>query len=133
MAKQESSAAHDAGITLIEMLVTVTIMAMFAAIAWQQLAPVGDQGRRAAARAQIESFMTALQRYNLDEARFPSDAEGLQAIRPYLNKEIPLDPWGNPYSYRQDGEHGPGPEIICFGSDGRPGGDGSAEDIVSWR
>ncbi len=130
--KPESRAAN-AGVTLIEMLVTVTIMALFAAIAWQQLAPVGDQARRAAARAQIESFMTALQRYNLDEARFPSDEEGLQSIRPYLNKEIPLDPWGNPYFYRHSGEHGPGPEISCFGSDGKPGGDGSAEDIVSWR
>ena len=133
MAKSEPRAAPDAGVTLIEMLVTVTIIALFAAIAWQQLAPVGDQGRRAAARAQIESFMTALQRYNLDEARFPSDEEGLQAIRPYLNKEIPLDPWGNSYFYRQDGEHGPAPEVICFGSDGKPGGDGPAEDIVSWR
>ena len=53
---------------MIEMLVAITIMALFAAIAWQQLAPVGNQGRRTAARAQIESFMTALQRYNLDEA-----------------------------------------------------------------
>ena len=133
MADLESRAGSEAGITLIEMLVTVTIMALFAAIAWQQLAPVGDQGRRAAARAQIESFMTALQRYNLDEARFPSDEEGLQSIRPYLDKEIPLDPWGNPYLYRRDGEHGPGPEILCLGSDGKPGGDGSAEDVVSWR
>lgn len=123
----------DRGITLIEMLVTVTIMALFAAIAWQQLAPVGDQGRRAAARAQIESFMTALQRFNLDEARFPAADEGLALIRPYLDKEIPSDPWGNAYVYRYPGEHGPGPEILCYGADGRPGGEGAAEDIVSWR
>lgn len=122
-----------AGITLIEMLVTVTIIALFAAVAWQQLAPVGDQGRRAAARAQIESFMTALQRFNLDEARFPAASEGLEAIRPYLDKEIPLDPWGNPYVYRYPGEHGPGPEVLCFGSDGQPGGEDAAADIVSWR
>lgn len=129
-----TSARHPAaGVTLIEMLVVVTIMALFGAIAWQQLAPVGDRGRRAAAKVQIESFMTGLQRYNLDEARFPSDEEGLEAIRPYLTKEIPLDPWGNSYLYRRDGEHGSGPEIICFGSDGEPGGAGTAEDIVSWR
>ena len=115
------------------MLVTVTIIALFAAVAWQQLAPVGDQGRRAAARAQIESFMTALQRFNLDEARFPTASEGLEAIRPYLDKEIPLDPWGNPYLYRFPGEHGPGPEVLCFGSDGQPGGEDAAADIVSWR
>jgi len=125
--------ANATGITLIEMLVTVTIIALFAAVAWQQLAPVGDQGRRAAARAQIESFMTALQRFNLDEARFPSESEGLEAIRPYLDKEIPLDPWGNPYIYRFPGEHGSGPDILCFGSDRQPGGEGSAADIVSWQ
>ena len=125
--------SRKSGVTLIEMLVTITIMALFAAIAWQQLAPVGDQGRRAAARAQIESFMTALQRYNLDRASFPSDEEGLAAIRPYLDKEIPVDPWGNPYHYRQEGVHGPGPEITCFASDGKPGGEGTAEDVVSWR
>lgn len=133
MASRERSRPSAAGITLIEMLVTVTIIALFAAVAWQQLAPVGDQGRRAAARAQIESFMTALQRFNLDEARFPAASEGLEAIRPYLDKEIPLDPWGNPYVYRFPGEHGPGPEVLCFGSDGQPGGEDAAADIVSWR
>ncbi len=133
MASRERPRPSAAGITLIEMLVTVTIIALFAAVAWQQLAPVGDQGRRAAARAQIESFMTALQRFNLDEARFPAASEGLEAIRPYLDKEIPLDPWGNPYVYRFPGEHGPGPEVLCFGSDGQPGGEDAAADIVSWR
>lgn len=133
MASRERPRPSAAGITLIEMLVTVTIIALFAAVAWQQLAPVGDQGRRAAARAQIESFMTALQRFNLDEARFPTASEGLEAIRPYLDKEIPLDPWGNPYLYRFPGEHGPGPEVLCFGSDGQPGGEDAAADIVSWR
>ena len=126
-------ARSSAGVTLIEMLVTVTIMALFAAIAWQQLAPIGDQGRQAAARAQIESFMTALQRFNLDEARYPSSSEGLEAIRPYLDKEIPLDPWGNPYSYSYPGAHGAAPDIVCFGNDGKPGGEDAAADIVSWR
>lgn len=133
MESRERSRPSAAGITLIEMLVTATIIALFAAVAWQQLAPVGDQGRRAAARAQIESFMTALQRFNLDEARFPAASEGFEAIRPYLDKEIPLDPWGNPYVYRYPGEHGPGPEVLCFGSDGQPGGEDAAADIVSWR
>ena len=133
MAARDSGSTRETGVTLIEMLVAITIMALFGAIAWQQLAPVGDQGRRAAARVQIESFMTALQRYNLDEARFPSDEEGLESIRRYLTKEIPLDPWGNPYHYRSSGEHGTGPEIVCYGSDGEPGGEGAAEDIASWR
>lgn len=123
----------SAGVTLIEMLVAITMMALFSAIAWQQLAPVGDQGRRAAARAQIQSFMTALQRFNLDEARFPSDEEGLGALRRYLDKDIPPDPWGNPYTYRSEGEHGVGPEVASLGSDGLPGGEGTAADVVSWR
>ncbi|MCY4187659.1 MAG: type II secretion system protein GspG [Bryobacterales bacterium] len=122
-----------AGVTLIEMLVTITIIALFAAISWQQLAPIGDQGRQAAARAQIGSFLTALQRFNLDEGRYPSNAEGLDAIRPYLDKDIPLDPWGNPYSYSYPGAHGAAPDIVCFGNDGKPGGEDAAADIVSWR
>ncbi len=133
MTTRRRASVHERGVTLIEMLVTITIMALFAAIAWQQLGPVSDQGRRAAARAQIASFMTALQRYNLDEARYPTDEEGLGAIRPYLDKRIPDDPWGNPYVYRHIGEHGPGPEVLSYGSDGQVGGTESAEDVVSWE
>ena len=124
---------RNAGITLIEMLVVITIIALFSAIAYQRLTPALDQGRRVAAKTQIESFAGALQRFNIEHARFPSQEEGLQSLRPYLTKDIPSDPWNRPYVYRYPGEHGPEPDLLCYGADGSPGGEGPDEDVVSWK
>jgi general secretion pathway protein G len=133
-----------AGITLIEMLVVVTIIALFAALVAPVMFKQSDKARVTAARAQIESFMTALGSYKLDTGVVPSTEEGLQALRvkpanldswqgPYLPKEIPLDPWGHPYIYKYPGEHGDQPDIISYGADGQPGGDGLNADILSWK
>jgi general secretion pathway protein G len=133
-----------AGITLIEMLVVVTIIALFAALVAPVMFKQSDKARVTAARAQIESFMTALGSYKLDTGVVPSTEEGLQALRvkpanldswqgPYLPKEIPLDPWGHPYVYKYPGEHGDQPDIISYGADGQPGGDGLNADILSWK
>lgn len=125
--------ARSTGITLIEMLVVITIIALFSAIAYQRLTPALDQGRRTAAQTQIESFAGALQRFNIEHGRFPSQEEGIQSLRPYLTKDIPTDPWKRPYVYRYPGEHGPEPDLICYGADGSPGGEGPNEDVVSWK
>jgi general secretion pathway protein G len=133
-----------AGITLIEMLVVVTIIALFAALVAPVMFRQSDKARVTAARAQINSFMTALGSYKLDTGVLPSTEEGLQALRvkpanldqwqgPYLPKEIPLDPWGHPYVYKYPGEHGDEPDIISYGADGQPGGDGLNADTVSWK
>ena len=122
-----------AGITLIEMLVVITIVALFSAVAFQQYSGIVDQGRQTAAQTQIEQFSTAAQRHYIEYGRFPTEEEGLQALRPYLAKDIGLDPWQRPYEYRYPGEHGPDPDLICYGADGAPGGEGPNEDVVSWR
>jgi len=133
-----------AGITLIEMLVVVTIIGLFAALVVPRMLRKSDTARVTAAHAQINSFMTALGSYKLDTGVFPSTEEGLQALRlppanvtqwqgPYLPQEIPLDPWGHPYVYKYPGEHGDEPDVICYGADGQPGGDGINADVVSWR
>ena len=133
-----------AGITLIEMLVVVTIIALFAALVAPRMFKQSDRAKVTAARAQINSFMTALGSYKLDTGVFPSTEEGLQALRlapanisqwqgPYLPQEIPVDPWGHPYLYKFPGEHGDEPDIICLGGDGQPGGEGLNADIVSWK
>jgi len=93
-----------AGITLIEMLVVVTIIALFAALVAPRMFKQSDRAKVTAARAQINSFMTALGSFKLDTGIFPSTEEGLQALRtpppnlaqwqgPYLPQEIPVDPW----------------------------------------
>ena len=122
-----------AGITLIEMLVVITIIALFSAVAYQKLSPAVDKGRMTAARTQIEALAAALQTYHIEKGRFPTTEEGLQAVRPYLGKDIPPDPWGNPYIYKFPGEHGPEPDILCYGADSQPGGEGVNADIVSWK
>lgn len=126
-------AARRRGITLIEMLVVITIIALFTAVAYQRLSPSVDKGRITAARTQIEAFEGALQTYHIDNGRFPTNDEGLAAIRPYLNKDIPNDPWGHPYVYKYPGDHGPEPDVISYGADGQAGGDGVNADIVSWK
>jgi general secretion pathway protein G len=134
----------QAGITLIEMLVVVTIIALFAALVAPRMLRRSDIARVTAARAQINSFMTALGTYKLDTGTFPTTEEGLQALRdkpaeanqwngPYLPQEIPVDPWGHPYIYKYPGEHGDEPDVISYGQDGQPGGDGLNADIVSWK
>jgi general secretion pathway protein G len=132
------------GITLIEMMVVVTIIALFGALVMPRLLNRTDAARQTAAKAQINGFMTALGTYKLDTGTYPTTEMGLVVLRdkpqsvnnwlgPYLPQEIPNDPWGNPYAYRYPGEHGDEPDVICLGADGAPGGEGLNTDIVSWR
>ena len=134
----------DAAVTLIEMLVVVTIMALFATLSLPAVMARLEKAKIAAARTQIASFEQALTHYKLDTGAFPTTEQGLEALRtrpanvanwdgPYLVKEIPLDPWGHRYVYKFPAEHGNQPEIISFGADGQPGGEGSNADIVSWK
>jgi general secretion pathway protein G len=136
--------SHEAGVTLIEMLVVVTIIALFAALVVPRLMSRADDARKVAAKTQIENFMNAVSTYKLDTGLYPSTEQGLQALRtkpenldqwhgPYLPKEVPADPWGHAYAYKFPGEHGDEPDIISYGADGTPGGDGINADIVSWK
>ena len=96
-----------------------------------------DKARVTAARAQINSFMTALGAYKLDTGMFPTTEQGLQALRVRPAERDPVgrartcrrksrvDPWGRPYVYKYPGEHGDEPDIISYGADGQPGGEGS--------
>ena len=134
----------QAGVTLIEMLVVVTIIAVFAALVVPKMLDKAGKAKVTAARAQINAFGTALGQYKLDTSTFPTTEEGLKALRlkpqnvnrwegPYLPQDIPNDPWGFPYQYKYPGEHGDEPDIISYGADGQPGGDGINADIYSWK
>jgi general secretion pathway protein G len=134
----------QAGVTLIEMLVVVTIIGLFIALVGPKLWSHVDDAKRTAARTQIDNFQAALGAYKLDTGTFPTTEQGLAALRikpaeapqwngPYLPKDVPKDPWGMDYIYRFPGEHGGDePDIICLGADRQPGGEGINADILSW-
>jgi len=135
---------RQAGLTLIEMLVVVTIIAVFAAVGGPKVLQKADIAQKTAARQQINSLNTALGAYKLDTSLFPTNEQGLNALRlrpegvngwqgPYMVQEIPTDPWSRPYIYKYPGDHGDEPDIISYGADGQPGGADMNEDIVSWK
>jgi len=136
--------AAQAGVTLIEMLVVVTIIALFAGLVGLRMWKQADKAKVTAARAQIGTLMGALNMYKMDPGVFPTNEQGLQALRalpagvnnwqgPYLEREVPNDPWTRPYIYHYPSEQGDEPEIISYGADGQPGGEGANADIVSWK
>ncbi len=142
--KPRRKRCSEAGVTLIEMLVVVTIIALFAALVVPRMMGQADKARRVSAHAQINSFMTALGAYKLDTGGYPTTEQGLQALRvkpegavnwagPYLPQDIPNDPWGTPYVYKYPGDHGDEPDVISYGGDRQPGGDGNNADIVNWK
>lgn len=133
----------ERGFTLIELLIVLVILSLLAALVGPALVERLKPAKRTVAQAQIEEFMAALDNYYVDVGRYPSTEEGLQALRekpasakkwdgPYLKKEIPMDPWGNPYVYRAPGRNG-GYEIVSYGADGKEGGEGENADVNSWE
>jgi len=133
---------RQAGVTLIEMLVVVTIIALFASIVGPRLFKAADGAKVTSARTQINSFNQALLLYKNSTGNFPSNQQGLQALRvkptdvpnwdgPYLQGDVPLDPWGREFVYRFPGAYPDEPEIVSLGADGQPGGTGINADISS--
>ena len=142
--KRNRKRSGQAGVTLIEMLVVVTIIGLFVALVGPSLFKRADEAKVTVTRSQIDNFMTALGTYKLDTGTFPTTEQGLQALRvkpgevnqwagPYMPQDIPKDPWAHDYVYKYPGEHGDEPDILSYGADGQPGGDGLNADIVSWK
>jgi len=131
------------GFTLIELLVVIIIIGLLAALVGPRLFGKVGAAKLKAAKAQVEMFGTALDTFRLDVGRYPTNEEGLKALRekpsgaerwdgPYLPKEIPSDPWGRPYVYLSPGNHGDY-DLMSYGADGIEGGEGENQDAVSWR
>ena len=126
------------GFTLIEMVIVIVILGLLASLVAPKLFTKVDMARVKTAKAQIELLSSAIDTYRLDLGKFPTNLEQLRTSSeaqwdgPYLPKEIPLDPWGNPYLYTYPGVHG-SYDIVSFGADGKAGGEKNDADIVSWK
>ncbi len=121
------------GFTLIELLVVMVILGLLAALVGPKFFGQVDKARQKDASAQIALFGEALDLYRLEKHKYPTTDEGLNALKPYLKKDIPKDPWGNDYVYRSPGEDGREYDLISYGADKSEGGDGNNLDIVSWK
>lgn len=136
------------GFTLIELLVVILVLGMLAALVAPNVFSNVSSAKSATARSQIELLGTALDAYRLDNDRYPTTSQGLEALRreplssprprnwrgPYLKKEVPLDSWGQPYAYVSPGVANPwGYDLVSYGRDGVEGGEGEDADIRSWE
>jgi general secretion pathway protein G len=134
------------GFTLIEIMIVITIIGVLAALIVPKIIGRPDEARIIAAKQDIAQISQALKLYRLDNLRYPTTEQGLQALvkKPviaplppswkgngYLER-LPNDPWQHPYQYLQPGLHGEF-DVMSMGADGAPGGEGNDADIGSWE
>jgi len=133
----------EGGFTLLELLVVLVIIGLLAGYVGPKYFSQIGKSEVKAARAQIDALGKALDHFRLDSGHYPSTEQGLTTLierpanearwdGPYLSKSIPPDPWGNPYVFIMPGAHGEY-DLLSYGKDGRPGGDGENAEITSWQ
>ncbi len=133
--------------TLMELLVVIAIIATLAAIVAPAIFRNLGDAKTSAAQSQIETLALALDSYRLDNGDYPTQSQGLAALRvaptgadaapnwrgPYLTRDVPLDPWRRPYVYVFPGvENRGGFDLYTLGKDGKPGGEDEDADVTSW-
>lgn len=128
--------------TLLELLVVLVVLGMLVGIVGPKYFNQLGKSEAKTASAQIASLGKALDLYRLDVGSYPANEPGLAALNanpgseakwkgPYLQKSVPLDPWGRPYIYKAPGEHGDY-DLLSLGKDGAPGGSDENADITNW-
>jgi general secretion pathway protein G len=130
------------GFTLVELLLVLAILAILAGLVLPKFSGRTEQARQTAAQSQISTFKTALDMFETDNGYYPRGNNGLVDLvqkpgdaqnwrGPYLDKDVPVDPWGHPYIYECPGKRNPASyDLISMGPDGRTGTD---DDITNWQ
>jgi general secretion pathway protein G len=134
---------RQAGFTLLEILVVITIIAILSTVVVLNIADNPGQARVARAKQDVASLVSAIEMYKLDNIQYPSTQQGLEALvsRPsgepaapnwkqYVQK-LPPDPWSRPYQYLSPGQRGKY-DVFSLGADGKVGGEGEDADIGNW-
>jgi len=142
--KRLARRALHRGFTLIELMVVLVIIGVLAALIVPNVIERADDARVTAARTDVNNLMQSLKLYRLDNQRYPTSEQGLQALlsrptsgppapnwKPYVEK-LPNDPWGHPYQLLSPGLKGE-IDVFSFGADGQSGGEGKNADIGSWQ
>ena len=134
----------EEGFTLLELLVVLAIMGLLAAIVAPQVLKYLGSSRSQASKAQVENLASAVEQYQVDVGRIPTQEEGLEALvkppasapnwnGPYIKKESALtDPWSRKYHYDVPGKHSNGFDLYSLGSDNTEGGTGEDKDVGNW-
>jgi general secretion pathway protein G len=133
---------REHGFTLIEIMVVVVILAVLGALVVPKILENVDKARVTRAASDIRAIQTALDLYRLDNFKYPTTEQGLQALVTQPNDpsitnyraggylpSLPKDPWNNFYQYQSPGANGRDYDIISYGRDGKPGGEGYDADI----
>jgi len=124
------------GFSLMELMIVLIILGLLGSLVAPKLFSKVSSSKKKTAVAQMQMFETAIDTYRLDIGTVPASLEELRSSNnpswdgPYLPKEVPLDPWKNPYVYTVPGDNGNPYKIMSFGADGKSGGDDNNADIV---
>lgn len=124
---------NEDGFTLVEVMVTLVIIGLLTTFVVLNVLPAQGKAQVQKAKGDISAIETALEMYKLDNFNYPTEQEGLEALTSSgLIKKMSLDPWGNPYEYRNPGERAQ-IDIFSLGADGEPGGEEQDADIGNWQ
>lgn len=138
MFRKQIGGARRQGFSLLEVMVVLVIIAMIAGMVAVSVRGKMVSARQNVAKAEIATLVQAVEQYFLQTGRYPTNDQGLEVLAQPLEstgdsliKRVPVDPWGEPYKYSNPGPNNEPFEIISYGADGTPGGDGGNQDIVS--